>query len=175
MFLAARAAIAVLLLSVSFNVTAGDAPQCLSDSVEAHVRQQFATFGPLSVNHEYFGFIYRLGDSFDSAVVRGSRCVARSCVIDIARAGESVPAGAVIVGEWHTHPRSGAARLSEEDVLGAYRNRNIGCYSSFYSEPDGSIYSWNPRRGMVTTAMASRVHIGSYSAARESGSTVARN
>jgi hypothetical protein len=175
MFLATRASIAVLLLSVSVNATAGDAPQCSSDSVEAHVRQQFSTFGPLSVNHEYFGFIYRLGDTFDSAVVRGSRCVARSCVIDVAQAGQAIPAGAVIVGEWHTHPRSGEARLSEEDVLGAYRNRNIGCYSAFYSEPDGSIYSWNPRRGMVTTAMASRVLLGSFTAATAIDRAVARN
>jgi hypothetical protein len=175
MFLAGRATFAALLLAVTFNVRADDAPSCLSDTVEAHVRQQFATFGPLSVNHEYFGFIYRLGASFDSAVVRGSRCVARSCVIDVAQAAALIPAGAVIVGEWHTHPRNGEAPLSEEDVLGAYRNRNLGCYSAFYSEPDGAIYSWNPRRGMVTTAMASRVRIGGYAVAGEGGSTVARN
>ena len=173
MFLATRASIAVLLLSVTSSVTAGDAPSCLSDSVETHVRQQFATFGPLSVNYEYFGFVYRVGATLDSAVVRGSRCVGRSCIIDVARAAERIPAGAVIVGEWHTHPRNGAARLSEEDVLGAYRNRNLGCYSAFYSEPDGAIYSWNPRRGMVTTAMASRVFIGKYPGKREG--TVARN
>jgi hypothetical protein len=175
MFLASRASIAVLLATVCVGVNASDAPQCRSDSIEAHVRQQFAAFGPLSVNHEYFGFIYRLGADLDSAVVRGSRCVARSCVIDVARAGALVPAGAVIVGEWHTHPRNGEARLSEQDVLGAYRNRNLGCYSAFYSEPDGAIYSWNPRRGMVTTAMASRIHIGDYVGARENGSAVARN
>jgi hypothetical protein len=174
MFLATRASIAALLLAVTANVTANDASQCLSDSVEAHVRQQFATFGPLSVNHEYFGFIYRTGLTLDSAVVRGSRCVARSCIIDVARAGALIPAGAVIVGEWHTHPRRGEARLSEQDVLGAYRNRNLGCYSAFYSEPDGIIYSWNPRRGMVTTAMASRIRIGSFAGARDHG-TVARN
>jgi hypothetical protein len=175
MFPASRAAIAALLLAVCADAPADDAPQCLSDSVEAHVRQQFATFGPLSVNHEYFGFIYRLGGSVDSAVVRGSRCVARSCVIDVARAGALLPAGAVIVGEWHTHPRSGEARLSAQDVLGAYRNRNLGCYSAFYSDPKGAVYSWNPRRGMVNTAMASRVHIGNYPAARQNGGTVARN
>jgi hypothetical protein len=175
MFLATRASIAVLLLSVALNATAGDAPHCLSDPVEAHVRQQFATFGPLSVNHEYFGFIYRLDGAIDSAVIRGSRCVARSCIIDVTSAGESIPAGAVIVGEWHTHPRSGEARLSEEDVLGAYRNRNVGCYAAFYSEPDGSIYSWDPRRGMVTTAMASRVRLGSYALAGAIGQAVARN
>jgi hypothetical protein len=175
MFLASRAIVAALLAAVTANVKAGDAPHCLSDSVEAHVRQQFAAFGPLSVNHEYFGFIYRLGPSVDSAVVRGSRCVARSCVIDVAAAAALVPAGAVILGEWHTHPRNGEAPLSEQDVLGAYRNRNLGCYSAFYSEPDGAIYSWNPRRGMVTTAMASRVRIGNYGVAGESGATIARN
>jgi hypothetical protein len=175
MFPASRAAIAALLLAVCADAPANDAPQCLSDSVEAHVRQQFATFGPLSVNHEYFGFIYRLGTAVDSAVVRGSRCVARSCVIDVAQAGALVPAGAVILGEWHTHPRNGAARLSEQDVLGAYRNRNLACYSAFYSDPRGAIFSWNPRRGMVTTAMASRVHFGDYPATRDNGGTVARN
>jgi hypothetical protein len=175
MFLATRASIAALLLAFCAQAQAGDTLQCLSDSVEAHVRQQFAAFGPLSVNYEYFGFIYRLGATLDSAVARGSRCVARSCIIDVARAAERIPAGAVIVGEWHTHPRNGEARLSEQDVLGAYRNRNLGCYSAFYSEPDGAIYSWNPRRGMVTTAMASRVRIGNYPAARDDGGTVARN
>ncbi|MEO8064773.1 MAG: hypothetical protein ABI821_18730 [Pseudomonadota bacterium] len=175
MFPASRASIAALLLAVGVSATANDAPSCLSDSVEAHVRQQFATFGPLSVNHEYFGFIYRVGATLDSAVVRGSRCVARSCVVEVARAGALIPAGAIVVGEWHTHPRRGEARLSEEDVLGAYRNRNVGCYSAFYSAPDGAIYSWNPRRGMVTTAMASRVHIGNYPRGREGGGTVARN
>jgi hypothetical protein len=173
MFFASRASAAALMLAACVNAAAADAQQCLSEPVEAHVRQQFATFGPLSVNHEYFGFIYRTGSTLESAVIRGSRCVARSCVIDVARAGASIPAGAVIVGEWHTHPRSGEARLSEQDVLGAYRNRNFGCYSAFYSEPDGTIYSWNPRRGMVTTAMASRVRIGSF--AGESGRRVARN
>ncbi|MEJ0087093.1 MAG: hypothetical protein WDO72_15565 [Pseudomonadota bacterium] len=175
MFSASRASLAALLLVVSMHVTANDAPRCLSDSVEAHVRQQFATFGPLSVNYEYFGFIYRLGRTVDSAVVRGSRCVARSCVIDVARAAAMIPAGAVILGEWHTHPRNGEAPLSEQDVLGAYRNRNLVCYYAFYSEPDGAIYSWNPRRGMVTTAMASRVHVGNYPRVRGSGGTFARN
>jgi len=173
MFPASRVSIAALLLAVCGDATANDAPQCLSDSVEAHVRQQFATFGPLSVNHEYFGFIYRVGATIESAVVHGSRCVARSCVIDIARAGALIPTDAVIVGEWHTHPRGGEARLSEQDVLGAYRNRNLGCYAAFYSEPDGAIYSWNPRRGMVNTAMASRTRIGNYTAARQG--IVARN
>ena len=175
MFLAGRAAIAVLLLAVSASGRANEAPQCLSDSVEAHVRQQFATFGPLSVNHEYFGFIYRLGPTLDSAVVRGSRCVARSCVVDVARAAALIPAHAVILGEWHTHPLNGEAPLSEQDVLGAYRNRKLGCYTAYYSEPDGEIYSWNPRRGSIRTAMASRIHVGNYTRTRVSGRAVALN
>jgi hypothetical protein len=175
MNLASRASFAVLSLAVSLTGRANGAPECLSESVEAHVQQQFAVFGPLSVNHEYFGFIYRLGRAVDSAVVRGSRCVARSCVVGIARAAELLPAHAVILGEWHTHPRNGEAPLSEQDVLGAYRNRNLGCYTAFYSEPDGEIYSWSPHRGSVRTAMASRVHIGSFSGVSVGGRSVARN
>jgi hypothetical protein len=175
MFLAGRASVAVLLLAVSIAGRADDVPQCLSDSVEAHVREQFDMFGPLSVNHEYFGFIYRVGKTLDSAVVRGSRCVARSCVVDIARAATLIPAHAAILGEWHTHPRNGEAPLSEQDVLGAYRNRKVGCYTAFYSEPDGEIYSWNPRRGSIRTAMASRIHIGTYTRTLLSGRAVALN
>ena len=175
MFLAGRAGVAALLLAVSVTGRAGDVAPCLSDSVEAHVREQFATFGPLSVNHEYFGFIYRLGPALESAVVRGSRCVVRSCVVDIARAAALIPAHAVILGEWHTHPRNGEASLSEQDVLGAYRNRKVGCYTAFYSEPDGEIYSWNPRRGSIRTAMASRIHIGTYTRTVVSGRAVALN
>lgn len=175
MNLASRASVAVLLLAVSLNARANDAPQCLSDSVEIHVRQQIALYGPLSVNHEYFGFIYRLGRSLDSAVVRGSRCVAHSCVVDIARAAALIPAHAVILGEWHTHPRNGETPLSEEDVLGAYRNRNLGCYVAYYSEPAGAIYSWSPHRGSVVNAMASRIHIGDFPVSRASGRDVAQN
>jgi hypothetical protein len=175
MFLAGRAMFAVLLLAVSVVGRANDTPQCLSESVEAHVREQFATFGPLSINHEYFGFIYRLGQTLDSAVVRGSRCVAHSCVVDIARAAAQIPAHAVILGEWHTHPRIGEASLSEQDVLGAYRNRKLGCYMAYYSEPNGAIYSWSPRRGSVRTAMASRIRIGKITAAADIGGAFALN
>src|ERR1700755_2917101 len=97
---------AVLLLGAS-TTRAADMPPCFSDSVEAHVRQQFALFGPLSINHEYFGFVYRIGNEVDSAVVRGSRCVGRSCIVSLAKAAALIPAHAVILGEWHTHPRSG--------------------------------------------------------------------
>ena len=175
MFLASRAILAALLLGACVTAGAGDSPQCLSESVEVHVRQQFALFGPLSINHEFFGFIYRVDGSIDSAVVRGSRCVARSCVVDIARAAAMIPAGAAILGEWHTHPRHGDVPLSEQDVLGAYRNRNLGCYAAYYSAPDGEIYSWSPRRGSIRTAMASRIHIGNYTGAAASGHAVALN
>ena len=96
-------------------------------------------------------------------------------MVEVAQAAALLPAHAVILGEWHTHPRNGAAPLSEHDVLGAYRNRNLGCYVAYYSEPDGQIYSWNPHRGMVSTAMASRIHIGSFPAAGISGRAVVQN
>ncbi len=175
MFLASRVLFAVLLLAVSMKGTAGEAPRCFTDAVAAHVRQQYAVFGPLSVNNEYFGFIYRVGDTIDSAVTRGSRCIAGGCVVNIASAAALLPAAAVILGEWHTHPRNGMAALSEVDVYGAYRNRKLACYSAFYSEPDGGIYEWNPHRGLVTTAMASRVQIGNYLGNRIRGRAIARN
>jgi hypothetical protein len=175
MFLASRAMWAALLLVACVSAGAGDSPQCLSESVDAHAREQFALFGPLSIDHEYFGFIYRFDGALDSAVVRGSRCVAHSCVVDIARAAAMIPAGAVILGEWHTHPRQGDVPLSEQDVLGAYRNRNLGCYAAYYSAPDGEIYSWSPHRGSIRTAMASRIHIGNYTRVGASGRAVALN
>ena len=175
MTLASRVLFAVLLLAVSMKGTAGGAPDCPAESIQAHVRQQYAVYGPMSLDNEYFGFIYRVGDSIDSAVTRGSRCIAGSCIVNIAQAAARIPAAAVIVGEWHTHPRHGMAELSENDVYGAYRNRKLGCYSAFYSEPDGGIYEWNPQRGSVRGAMNSRIRVGNYAAARVGGRTVARN
>jgi hypothetical protein len=175
MFLASRVLFAVLLLAVSVKGTAGDAPECSADAVQAHVRQQYAVYGPMSVNNEYFGFIYRVGHTLESAVTRGSRCIAGSCIVNVASAAALVPADAVILGEWHTHPRKGTAALSENDVYGAYRNRKLACYSAFYSEPDGGIYEWNPHRGLVTTAMASRLQIGNYLGNRIKGRAIARN
>jgi hypothetical protein len=175
MFYATRTALAVLLLAVSVKTTASPASECETEAVKAHVRQQFAVFGPMSVNHEYFGFVYRVGDTIDSAVTRGSRCIAGSCVVNVAQAGAQIPATAVILGEWHTHPRSGRPELSESDVYGAYQNRRLTCYAAFYSEPHGEIYEWNPRRGMVTTAMASRVQIGNYLGTRIKARAIARN
>jgi len=175
MIFASRVSFAVLLLVVSMKGTANGAPECSAESIQAHVRQQYAVYGPMSVDNEYFGFIYRVGDTIDSAVTRGSRCLAGSCIVNIAQAAAHIPADAVILGEWHTHPRHGMSELSENDVYGAYRNRKLGCYSAFYSEPDGRIYEWNPHRGSVRAAMNSRIRVGTYAAARLGGRTVARN
>jgi hypothetical protein len=127
-----------------------------------HVQRQFAYYGPLSIDHEYFGFIYRQNGVIDSAVIRSGRCAAGNCVVDAAGALEQVPRGSKVLGEWHTHPHDGSTRLSPEDVRGAYRNRQIRCYVPFYSGSNGKVYSWDPASTSVPVAMASRVALGSY-------------
>jgi proteasome lid subunit RPN8/RPN11 len=155
--------VSLLLLATALLVNAAPAvSECLRSEVEAHVREQFAIYGPRSVRHEYFGFIYQHEGILGSAVTRSRPCVADKCVADSNDALLAVPRGAKVLGEWHTHPHGGSASLSREDVRGAYNNRHISCYFAFYSTPSGEIHAWNPTRVSVPIAMASRARIGHY-------------
>ena len=155
-------------LAAALTVTAfcsnaeNGASECLRKPIEAHVLEQFAIYGPRSVKHEYFGFIYMHDGIIGSAVVRSRACRGAKCVVDSTEALRSIPKGATVLGEWHTHPHGGSPSLSREDVRGAYNNRHIGCYSAFYSTPAGAIYAWNPTRMSVPVAMASRAPVGNY-------------
>jgi len=137
---------------------------CPQDMVDAHVREQFAIYGPRSKTHEYFGYIFLYEGAVGSAVARGWSCSkSNSCSTDTARAASLVPKGAKVLGEWHTHPESSKAGfLSAEDVRGARNNSHIRCYAAYYSQPDGDIYAWSPLQATIHTAMASRVLIGNY-------------
>jgi proteasome lid subunit RPN8/RPN11 len=155
-------------LSAALSVTAFCAnaaepgSECSNKDVEAHVREQFALYGPQSVNHEYFGFIYLHDGVVGSAVVQSRTCHAAKCAVDTAKALQRIPKSAVVLGEWHTHPHGGSPSLSKEDVRGAYSNRHISCYLAFYSTPAGEIYAWDPNRISVPIAMASRAPVGNY-------------
>jgi proteasome lid subunit RPN8/RPN11 len=153
-----RLCLSVALIGTAFAASA----ECLRPEVEAHVREQFALYGPQSVDHEYFGFIYVHDGVIGSAVVRSRQCRGEKCVVDSTKALESIPKPATILGEWHTHPHGGSPSLSKEDVRGAYSNRHISCYLAFYSTPEGEIYAWNPNRVSVPIAMASRAPVGNY-------------
>jgi len=156
---------AILLLSagaVRANPSEGQADGCFRDEVLAHVRAQFAVYGPLSVLQEFFGFIYVHEGVIGSAVTRSGKCRQGNCLTDTRAAAERIPRRAKVLGEWHTHPHDGSVSLSEHDVQGARNNRHIRCYTAFYSRPDGEILSWQPAASSVPTAMASRVTIGNY-------------
>ena len=158
----ARVLLASLLLAGGGNALAADGPDCEREKVAAHVRLAFAIYGPLSGEMEYFGFIFSHGGKIHSAITRSSKCRSDECVVRVDRAGDLIPKGARVLGEWHTHPHDGGSQLSEHDVRGAYRNRRVRCYSAFYSDPDGDIYSWNAGQTSGPTAMATRTHIGNY-------------
>lgn len=143
---------------------AGAEPGCYWPEVQSHVRQAFAIYGPMSIDNEFFGFIYRHDDRIDSGVVRSTGCQLGNCVVDVAVAAQRIPKGARVLGEWHTHPRGGSRLLSMLDVRGAYRNRNLTCYAAYFSRPNGEILAWNPRENSVRTAMASLVRVGNYAA-----------
>jgi proteasome lid subunit RPN8/RPN11 len=152
-----------LLLSAVLIVAAFCAnAECSRPEVEAHVRDQFAIYGPRSGDHEYFGFIYLHAGVIGSAVVQSRTCRSEKCEIDSTQALESIPRPATVLGEWHTHPHGGSPSLSKEDVRGAYSNRHISCYLAFYSTPEGAIYAWDPNRISVPIAMASRAPVGNY-------------
>ena len=139
-------------------------PVCARTEVLAHVREQFLLYGPLSRKREYFGFIYREGQTLKSSVVRGSVCdTSLTCTIDTRGAAEGLPRGAKVLGEWHTHPSGdGSNGISAEDVRGAWNNRNIRCYTAYYAASNGKFYSWNPASTSVPVAMGSRVLLGDY-------------
>ena len=118
-----------VLLAIATATEANDASHyrieaatdCPQDMVDAHVRQQFALYGPRSKVGEYFGFVFFFEGSIDSAVVKGRDCpTSNLCSIDTAKAASLIPKGAKVLGEWHTHPQNGGAGiLSAEDVRGA--------------------------------------------------------
>lgn len=153
--------LALSLVAVCSNAQDG-ASECLRKGVDAHVREQFAVYGPQSAEHEYFGFIYLLDGIIGSAVTRSRACSGSKCVVDSSKAAQSLPKRAIVLGEWHTHPHGGSSSLSKDDVLGAYGNRHISCYVAFYSTPAGEIFAWNPHRVSVPVAMASRAPVGNY-------------
>ena len=155
-------------LAAALSVTAfcsnaeSGASECLRKEVAAHVREQFAIYGPQSADHEYFGFVYLYNGVIGSAVTRSRTCSTTKCALDSAEALQLVPRSAKVLGEWHTHPHGGSPSLSKHDVRGAYNNRHISCYLAFYSTPAGDIYAWSPDRISVPVAMASREPVGNY-------------
>jgi hypothetical protein len=159
--------VCVLLAAVSL-VHAGEAAipvECFEEEVLAHVREQFAKYGPKSDEREYFGFIYLRDGGVESAVTYGAGCRGqRDCSVNPAIALARVPKGSRVVGEWHTHPHFGSVSLSPEDVDGAHANRHIRCYATFYSVPHGAIYRWDIATTSVPDAMASRAEVGNYRA-----------
>ena len=152
----------VLIVIAPLSGAQSDESECLREEVAAHVREQFTIYGPMSANHEYFGFVYLLDGIVGSAVTRSRPCHAAKCVVDSAEALRSMPRSAKVLGEWHTHPHGGSPGLSAEDVRGAYNNRHISCYQAFYSTPGGAIYTWSPKQRSVPVAMASRAPVGNY-------------
>jgi hypothetical protein len=158
-----RAWIATFFLAISAGATAGrESVRCFSPDVELHVRQQFAHYGPLSEQREYFGLIYRQADSVRSAVTRSARCASYLCQVNVAKAARAIPADARVLGEWHTHPHDGSTQLSEYDVRGAHLNNRASCYAAFYSKPDGGIFGWDAHMDSISTAMSSLLQIGNY-------------
>lgn len=147
----------VMLAASSWCVASPPTAECPQDEVEVHVFGQLRQYLPLSQVREYFGFVYRLGGQLGSSVVRGAICPnSRECGVDSRAAAVGIPAGAKVLGEWHTHPREASRALSDEDVDGAHANRHIRCYAAFYGAGDGKMYRWDPRQSSVAAAMASR-------------------
>jgi len=137
---------------------------CDPAAVIAHVLEQLQTYGPRSEKHEYFGFVYRAEGEIASAVVRGKECRGQdACSVDTTPAAKRIPQGAKVLGEWHTHTHTtGSRMLSIQDVRGARHNVHIRCYSAFYADQDGEMFSWDPRSTSVATAMGSRTTLGRY-------------
>ena len=159
-----RFALVSLLAVASFCCGAAENEAAFSrEAVDDHVRAQFLVFGPQSEKHEYFGYVYWHDGLLASAVMRSRKCPSpRNCGLETAAAARRIPAGARVLGEWHTHPHGSSGQLSSEDVRGAHDNRHIDGYRAYYSTPDGEIHSWDPQHDWVQTAMASRVLIGNY-------------
>jgi hypothetical protein len=167
-----RLSLAVALLAVAVHGKADSlVSKCLEKEVEAHVLQQFAIYGPQSVSHEYFGFIYLRDGIIGSAVARSPKCAhGVKCVVDSNDAIRRVPRPARVLGEWHTHPHEGSGSLSKDDVRGAYSNRHISCYLAFYSTASGEIHAWDAHQISIPVAMASRTRLGNYRAPAASAS-----
>jgi hypothetical protein len=170
MKLVRRLSLTMLLMATAAHVQADAAGSgCPKDQVEEHVRQQLAVYGPLSIEHEYFAFIYVHDGVLGSAVTRSRKCArVEKCLVDNRHALASMPRSARVLGEWHTHPHKGSRSLSVHDVRGAHANRHLGCYFAFYSTPSGEIYAWNAREVSVPVAMASRARVGNYNDERRS-------
>jgi hypothetical protein len=170
MKLARRLSLTMLLMVMAVHGRADEAGDaCPKDQVEEHVRQQFAVYGPLSTDREYFGFIYVHEGVIGSAITRSRKCERpEKCLVDSRGALASIPRPARVLGEWHTHPHKGSRSLSVHDVRGAHANRHLGCYFAFYSTPSGEIYAWNAREVSVPVAMASRARVGNYNDERRS-------
>jgi hypothetical protein len=153
-----------LLAGALLRCNAGEAASVVTRAqVDAHVVAQFQVYGPLSKQHEYFGYVYLHEGVIASAVIRSSRCSSlRTCGLDTAGAARLIPPSARVLAEWHTHPHDGSSQLSKEDVDGAHANRHISGYTPYYSTPGGEIYAWDPRCDWVPEAMASIVLIGNY-------------
>jgi hypothetical protein len=151
----------VVGLIVSASCAAND---CDLDAVHDHVHEQFARFGPMSFNREYFGYIYSSDGKIASAVVRSNECRGDDrCFTNTTGAARAIPKHARLLGEWHTHPlRVGSRALSADDVRGAHQLRHIPCYQAYYSTPRGEIYAWNITQTSVTTAMSTRLHLGNF-------------
>ena len=158
-----------LALAIQSVHAADDTPAvpgtgCDSAAVVAHVREQLEIYGPRSQEHEYFGFIYRMGGDIASAVIRGNRCRASDrCSVDPGLAASRIPPRAKVLGEWHTHSHlTGSRMLSIQDVRGARANLHIRCYTAYYAGPDGEMFTWDLRSDSVVAAMKSRVSLGRY-------------
>jgi len=154
----------MLLAAVAACCNADELPGCFAAEVDAHVLGQFALYGPLSRNREYFGYIYLHQGVIASAVSAGGLCKwTVRCEVSTPEAAASIPGGARVLGEWHTHPHSSGSRsLSAADVRGAHANRHIRCYRAFFSRSNGEIVAWSPDASEVKMAMASLVRLGNY-------------
>lgn len=161
---ARRAAALALALMPPVSPAADAAPdRCYDEAVLEHVLTQFEFYGPRSDTAEYFGFIYVKDGLVRGSVTSGMRCRGqRDCAVNPVFALRRIPAGAKVLGEWHTHTRGSAHELSPEDVRGARANLHIRCYSAFYSTPDGNIWRWDPAQSTIAGAMASRASVGMF-------------
>jgi hypothetical protein len=159
-----RALALTLLVAAPTCCNADDDLDCFADEVEVHVLEQFGSYGPLSTDREYFGFVFRLNGVIASAIARGRSCKwTQACAVNTGAAASLIPKGAKVLGEWHTHPHAtGSQTLSPEDVRGANRNLRIRCYRAFFSMSNGEIHSWNPAATLVPAAMASSIRLGNY-------------
>jgi len=159
-----RLGLQLLFAAAPLCCGAYEAPlDCRRADVEAHARLQFSLYGPLSIDREYFGFIYLHGGAIGSAVIRGQKCPDRHrCGVNTSEAAARIPRGAKVLGEWHTHPQGGSGALSTDDVRGAHNNRHIRCYVAFYGKPTGEVYAWDPHQTSVPTAMTTRTPIGNF-------------